>query len=107
LKSDFRFEDLLSGWLEVANEVWVRGSITNEQCLLAYTNRVWWHGARRRGQGKRDVDGRSSFVGTNLKTAAEFPHTCYSHARFWSRRIQAAESFFVHTFAIVSNFQLE
>jgi hypothetical protein len=57
------------------------------------------------------VDGRSSFVGTNLKATAEFPHTfphtCDSHARFWSRRIQAGESFFVHTFAIVSNFQLE
>jgi len=57
------------------------------------------------------VDGRSSFVGTNLKAAAEFPHTfphtCDSHACFWSRRIQAAESFFVPTFAIVSNFQLE
>lgn len=57
------------------------------------------------------MDGRSGFVGTNLKTAAEFPHTfphtCDSHACFWSRRIQAAESFFVHTFAIVSNFQLE
>ena len=36
-----------------------------------------------------------------------FPHTCDSHARFGPGRIQAAESFLVHTFAIVTNFQLE
>lgn len=57
------------------------------------------------------MDGRSSFVGTNLKVATElphpFPHTCDSHARFWSRRIQAAKSFLIHPFAIVSNLQLE
>jgi hypothetical protein len=62
-------------------------------------------------QGKRHVDGRSSFVGTNLKPPTElphpFPHTCDSHAHFGARRIQAAESFLIHSFAVVSNFQLE
>jgi hypothetical protein len=57
------------------------------------------------------VDGRSSFVGTNLKEAAElphpFPHTCDSHAGFGPRRIQASETLLVHAFAIVSDLQLE
>ena len=57
------------------------------------------------------MDGCSSFVGTNLKEAAElahpFPHTCDSYAGFGSGRIQAAEPFLIHTFAIVSNLQLE
>jgi hypothetical protein len=57
------------------------------------------------------MDGCSSFVGTNLKVAAEFPHplphTCDSYACFGSGRIQPAEPFLIHTFAIVSNLQLE